>query len=235
MKYFSCDKWWQFQSLKVLKALIDQRNGVITPLTFLIVDSRFHGLSISQGPPHPAVRLTDSFCVRSLTSVLWLLVTKHVWGWERGVFPVLECTVSAEPPPTTVPVRSAAGEGEKGRPTGDVELWVTPEREKGSGGGRGVRLHACFIAWSKQSEEHKWQRGEEVGNIILKCTDKSTCASTERAVTNTWCFFYKHIAPPRTVELASSLRFFRSTHTKACVNVWTIVTNVNRPQWLSCV
>lgn len=146
MKYFPCDKWWQLQSLKVLKTLIDQRNGVITPLTFLIVDSRFHGLSISQGPPHPAVRLADSFCVRNLTSVLWLLVTKHVWGWERGVLPVLECIASAEPPPTPVPVRSPAGEGKRASVRG---RWTVGDTGAGERlwrwtGGAVARLFYCL-------------------------------------------------------------------------------------------
>ncbi|KAA0713623.1 hypothetical protein E1301_Tti013418 [Triplophysa tibetana] len=87
------------------------------------------GLSVIQGPPHPAVRLADSFCVHNLTSVLWLLVTKHVWGWERGVLPVLECIVSAEPPPPRSPSGRRLAR-EKGRPSRDVELWVTPEQRK---------------------------------------------------------------------------------------------------------
>ncbi len=112
MKYFSCDKWGHHQSWKVLKMLIDQRNGVITPLTFLTVDSCFHGLSIS---PHQAVQLTSSYCVHSLTFVLWLPVTKCVLGWERNVFSVLECTVRQSRPPHPSPRRVAGWQSVHGR------------------------------------------------------------------------------------------------------------------------
>lgn len=174
MKYFSCDKWGRHQSWKVLKTLIDQRNGVITPLTFLTVDSCFHGLSIS---PHQAVQLTSSYCVHSLTSVLWLPVTKRVLGWERDVFCVLECTVR----------QSTSGRRLAVRPW-TLNCGWHRSRRNSLEVGRGVQIHACFIAWTEWGEEHKWHWGEEVRNIILKCTDKSACASTDKAASNTWCF-----------------------------------------------
>lgn len=45
----------------------------------------------------------------------------------------------------------------------------------------GGQMRACFIAPDRaggSTQTHKWQRGEEVRNIILKRTDKSVCAAT---------------------------------------------------------
>ncbi len=75
-----------------------------------------------------------------------------------------------------------------GSPAMDAERWVTPEQENLSGGEQGVQIHACFIAWTERGEEHKWHWGEEVRNIILKCTDKSACASTDS--------YFKHLMFP---------------------------------------
>lgn len=187
MKNFSCDKWGRHQSLKVLKALIDQRNGVITPLTFLTVDSCFHGLSIS--PHHPCCSPAPIVCTVSRLCFGFQLQSV-CWGWERSVFSVLECTVRQSCPPT--PGRRLAVQ------PSTLNCGWHRSRRTSLEVSRGVQIHACFIAWTEWGEEHKWHWGEEVRNIILKCTDKSVCASTDRAVSNTWCFLYKQISllPP---------------------------------------
>lgn len=59
----------------------------------------------------------------------------------------------------------------------------------------GCRYTLVLLPEQSGGEEHKWHWGEEVRNIILKCTDKSACASTDRAASNTWCFLYKQISP----------------------------------------
>lgn len=120
--------------------LIDQHNAVITPLTFLTVDSCFHSLSIL---PHQAMWLTSSCCVHSLMSVLWLPVTKRVLGMGERCFLCPGMHRSAKPLPyAPVPIGSPAGSLST-----DVELWVTPEQEKLSEGGQGgadTRLFYCL-------------------------------------------------------------------------------------------
>lgn len=134
------------------------------------------------GSPAPFVCTVSCLCCGfQLQSVCW--------GRERGVFSVLECTV-----PNPSPRRVAGWQGKKGVRPRTLNCGWHRSRSNALEVGRGVQIHACFMAWTERGEEHKWHRGEEVGNIILKCTDKSACASTDRAASNTWCFLY--ICPP---------------------------------------
>lgn len=65
-------------------------------------------------------------------SALRLPVTKRVLGKGERCF---LCPGMHRSQPQSPSGRRLAGE--KGRPSTDVELWVTPEQEQGSGGGQG--------------------------------------------------------------------------------------------------